>query len=103
MVLLTHSFYIAPEVLHVGIMSKAADIYSFGIILHEVGWDFTGVATQWCPACGQCHAKWLSWPLQQVYTTNPCASVLGLYSADAAAGLPLYTHCNAAKIIYSTS
>jgi serine/threonine protein kinase len=29
-------FYISPEVLHVGIMSKAADVFSFGMILHEV-------------------------------------------------------------------
>jgi hypothetical protein len=30
------AWYIAPEVLHVGIMSKAADVYSFGMVLHEV-------------------------------------------------------------------
>ncbi len=28
--------YIAPEVLHVGVMSKAADVFSFGMVLHEV-------------------------------------------------------------------
>ena len=30
------AFYIAPEVLHAGIMSKAADAFSFGMLLHEV-------------------------------------------------------------------
>lgn len=29
-------FYISPEVLHVGIMSKAADVFSFGMLLHEM-------------------------------------------------------------------
>ncbi|KAL6753218.1 kinase-like domain-containing protein [Haematococcus lacustris] len=29
-------FYISPEVLHVGIMSKAADAFSFGMLLHEM-------------------------------------------------------------------
>lgn len=29
-------FYISPEVLHVGIMSKPADVFSFGMVLHEV-------------------------------------------------------------------
>ncbi|GFH06954.1 protein kinase domain-containing protein [Haematococcus lacustris] len=30
------AYYIAPEVLHVGIMSKPADVFAFGMLLHEV-------------------------------------------------------------------
>ncbi|KAJ9525252.1 hypothetical protein QJQ45_020784 [Haematococcus lacustris] len=30
------AYYIAPEVLHVGIMSKPADVFAFGMLLHEM-------------------------------------------------------------------